>query len=162
MRDCSQHCAPAADHSTLTLPLHPPGPAATGNPNLQQEPVPDQFQPCRAHRLGEAPPRALAAGNLQVTLVRAGTHLTLQGGQRVLVTVEYDGLLGSSRRCPRPLPLRAVQTLHVELEVPVTVEPTEKREARGSLSRAAQDLCAEKNLPTGTTNTSKEMACLRS
>lgn len=107
VRDCSQHGAPAADKSTLTLPLplHPPGPAATGNPNLRQESVPDQFQPCRAHKLGEAPRRALAAGNLRVTLVRAWTLLTLQGGQRVLITVQYDGLLGSSRRCPRPLPL---------------------------------------------------------
>lgn len=52
--------------------------------------------------------------------------LTLQGGQRVLVAVQDDGLLGS--RCPRLLPLRAVQTLHVELEVPVTVEPAGEAE----------------------------------
>lgn len=56
------------------------------------------------------------------------THLTLQGGQCVLITVQDDGLLGSSCRPPWPFPLRAVQTLHVELEVPITVEPTEGTE----------------------------------
>lgn len=56
------------------------------------------------------------------------THLTLQGGQCVLVAVQDDGLLGSSCGPPWPFPLRAVQTLHVELEVPITVEPTEGTE----------------------------------
>lgn len=54
-------------------------------------------------------------------------QLTVQCGQRLLVTIQDDGLgggpgWGPGSRCPCLSPIRTVQPLDVELEMPVTVE----------------------------------------
>lgn len=61
------------------------------------------------------------------------TPLTLQSGQRLLVTVHYDGLL----RCGGPVLAGRmgliVETLHVELEMAITVKPEIRQEETKTL-----------------------------
>lgn len=49
--------------------------------------------------------------------------LTLKRGHRLLVAVEYDGLLGSSSAVLASRVVLIVETLHVELKMAVTIKP---------------------------------------
>lgn len=56
-------------------------------------------------------------------VIKQKASLTLQSGQRLLVTVHYDGLLrGGGPVLASGMGL-IVETLHVELEVAVTIKP---------------------------------------
>lgn len=49
--------------------------------------------------------------------------LTLECGQSLLVTVDYDGLLGCSGAVLASRVVVVMETLHVELQMAITIKP---------------------------------------
>lgn len=76
---------------------------------------------------GPTPARGCAPGQWLQARAHPGAPLTVQCGQRLVITVEDDGLGGGPGWGPcrggcRLPPVRAVEPLDVELEVPIAVE----------------------------------------